>query len=195
MKLCGKCQIEKPVVEFNKYKKNPDGLQAYCRQCNKQYHSKWYQTNKEHVDSKRTKHRKENPEQETQIRRKWEEKNREKRNQQHRDYRKTPNGRAIQRKHNIKRRALEKNAFVEEIPQEYIDSLLVRQNSYCRYCLVDFNLEPYTVEHILPLQRGGLNERNNIALLCKSCNSSKLAKTHKEYLEFKKERRKLCLDV
>ena len=45
MKICYKCKIEKDLNQFNKDKGNKDGLQAKCRECQKQYHS----DNKKHI--------------------------------------------------------------------------------------------------------------------------------------------------
>jgi hypothetical protein len=36
MKKCCKCSIEKPLTEFSKHKKTPDGLQYECKLCNKE---------------------------------------------------------------------------------------------------------------------------------------------------------------
>ena len=48
-KVCSKCGRELPTSEFNKDKKAKDGLQRYCKECQKQYKSKWYG---EHADEK-----------------------------------------------------------------------------------------------------------------------------------------------
>jgi 5-methylcytosine-specific restriction endonuclease McrA len=44
------------------------------------------------------------------------------------------------------------------------------QRSRCAYCRRRLKL---TVDHITPLARGGRNDRQNIQLACRSCNSSK----------------------
>lgn len=38
--LCGKCNIEKSVSEFNKYTRTIRGYQSYCKQCVKEYNHK-----------------------------------------------------------------------------------------------------------------------------------------------------------
>lgn len=35
MKTCAKCKLDKPCSDFNKRKKASDGLDAWCRNCNK----------------------------------------------------------------------------------------------------------------------------------------------------------------
>ena len=56
--------------------------------------------------------------------------------------------------------------------QEDITKLLDQQNKEC-LCGVSFDLIDYTVDHIVPLSRGGSNWPDNLQLLCQSCNDSK----------------------
>jgi hypothetical protein len=37
--------------------------------------------------------------------------------------------------------------------------------------------QPFSVEHIIPLDRGGKNESDNLALACQGCNNHKYNKT------------------
>lgn len=45
----------------------------------------------------------------------------------------------------------------------------------CEYCLAPESLfnSPFEVEHIIPRKRGGTDDESNLALACRSCNSSK----------------------
>lgn len=55
-----------------------------------------------------------------------------------------------------------------------------RANHACEYCHAPelvFNF-PFEVEHIVPTCRGGLNEVDNLALSCRSCNLRKGTLTH-----------------
>lgn len=48
----------------------------------------------------------------------------------------------------------------------------IRAAHICEYCHAPeavFNLS-FEVEHIIPLSRGGNNDKNNLALSCRSCN-------------------------
>lgn len=44
-KFCTRCEIEKPLIEFNKNKRQNDGYQSYCKTCHKEY----VQQNKEQL--------------------------------------------------------------------------------------------------------------------------------------------------
>lgn len=43
----------------------------------------------------------------------------------------------------------------------------------CCYCNRVFLIDKLTIEHIVPLSRGGTNEDSNIALACAPCNQEK----------------------
>lgn len=64
-----------------------------------------------------------------------------------------------------------------------IEALLQKQNSLCNgpHCRADISLS-YTVDHIVPLTRGGDNWPANLQLLCQSCNSAKSNRTMAEWL-------------
>ena len=47
MKVCGKCKVAQHVSNFNKHKGQKDGLQNYCRKCNKENRKKWASENPE----------------------------------------------------------------------------------------------------------------------------------------------------
>ena len=52
----------------------------------------------------------------------------------------------------------------------------------CFYCGVMLGEKTATEDHKIPLSRGGSNYIDNIALACRSCNSSKWTKTADEFL-------------
>ena len=48
----------------------------------------------------------------------------------------------------------------------------------CRWCLIQLTMEPHkpnsaTLEHIIPLARGGLDNINNMDLACEKCNQDR----------------------
>lgn len=63
--------------------------------------------------------------------------------------------------------------------------LLERQRGLCLCGLVDISDGNHTVDHYIPLSRGGSNNLANLQLLCKPCNSQKGVKTMEEWLELR----------
>lgn len=52
-------------------------------------------------------------------------------------------------------------------------ALFEEQKGLCVYCKISLDSETYHVDHVIPLSRGGGNTKENIALACPSCNTSK----------------------
>ena len=46
-------------------------------------------------------------------------------------------------------------------------------NGICHYCQGKFSPSDLTMDHIIPLSRGGKSERINIVAACKECNNKK----------------------
>lgn len=55
--------------------------------------------------------------------------------------------------------------------------ILTRDGETCRYC----GRHATTVDHVIPLERGGTNDEANLVAACGRCNSSKAGKTLKEW--------------
>lgn len=66
--------------------------------------------------------------------------------------------------------------------KEDVLRILKRQNYKCVGIECTHSLKvSYSIDHKLPLSRGGSNHRNNIQLLCLHCNCQKKNKTMKEW--------------
>ena len=61
-KRCGKCGRVLPLADFNKKKSSKDGLQYYCKDCNKAHHTEWYAHNKEAIADYNAQYRQANKE-------------------------------------------------------------------------------------------------------------------------------------
>lgn len=62
---------------------------------------------------------------------------------------------------------------------------ILRQNGYrCVYCGAQEHL---TMDHVIPLCRGGTNYPSNIVPACNFCNCQKNSKTAEEYVRWKSE--------
>ena len=53
-----------------------------------------------------------------------------------------------------------------------------RARACCEYCLCQakYSSDPFSIEHIIPVVKGGLNESVNLALACQGCNGQKYDK-------------------
>jgi HNH endonuclease len=70
------------------------------------------------------------------------------------------------------------------MPKDYIPAALKRLvfdrgNGCCEYCRsqTKFAIDPFVIEHIIPISRGGATISENLALACQGCNNYKYTKT------------------
>lgn len=54
------------------------------------------------------------------------------------------------------------------------------QQGICYYCEGKFPVAELTMDHKVPLARGGMSTKSNIVVCCKSCNTEKQSKTAAE---------------
>lgn len=55
---------------------------------------------------------------------------------------------------------------------------------YCGKSLEDMtNDKSYTIDHKIPITKGGSNDEENLVISCRSCNSRKGTKTHNQYIK------------
>ena len=52
----------------------------------------------------------------------------------------------------------------------------------CHYCSETFEKRLLTMDHIVPVARGGKSVKGNVVVCCKDCNTEKAAKTPVEML-------------
>lgn len=67
----------------------------------------------------------------------------------------------------------------------------------CRYCNKALILKTATVDHLIPVGRGGPDEEWNYGIACHKCNSEKADMTEDEYREYKinqKLKNNACLE-
>lgn len=62
-------------------------------------------------------------------------------------------------------------------------------NPYCYYCnkYLAFRPRSATIDHKIPLSKGGTNDADNTVLACETCNRDKADMTETEYLVHRKE--------
>ena len=92
-------------------------------------------------------------------------------------YRKTEKGKLNNRKQKYIRRSM------TPIDTETIKEIL--SGDYCYYCKNKIT-GIKTIDHKIPVIKGGTNNKENLVLCCKHCNSQKNNKTEEEYREWLK---------
>lgn len=143
MKTCKKCKQELELVDFYKNKVTVDGLTIYCINCLKL---------------------------------------------KNKIYRKSINGKNQTRKYNRKYNNIPENreminlkmrntihigrawAHLSDVTPEYLKEVL-QENIKCPLCNNTFSgrIKKH-IDHIIPINRGGLHLKNNIRVICANCN-------------------------
>lgn len=174
-KACAVCKVVKPKNDFYHYSYSKNGLTTKCKQC----HAEFYKENTE-VYSARKKAYRQNPENLLRIY-ETEKARREANPEKYREY--------AQKRLNLK-------ADAEFDPLVTVDSLRERQGDKCHYCGEDLDFSPKkrgdaynplgaTVDHVIPLSKGGGWTFENCVLVCAHDNVSKGNRDVEEWLESK----------
>lgn len=58
------------------------------------------------------------------------------------------------------------------------------QSTQCYYCQVPLNRDSVTMDHIVPVSRGGKSSKGNVVPCCKECNNNKKALTAVEWVQY-----------
>jgi len=66
-----------------------------------------------------------------------------------------------------------KNNHRKRIFHKGLKKKLMKINPTCHWCPCKLEYKTATLEHIIPLGRGGLDNENNITLACKPCNDKR----------------------
>ncbi len=102
----------------------------------------------------------------------WQNKNRHKMYASTAKYRKSLKYVLVNKSHCQNRRALKKK-FKGKITKQHLEGQYVIQEGKCYYCSNPILKEKMTVDHYIPLSKGGLHDDSNIVLACNFCNCSK----------------------
>ena len=170
---CPGCEEIKENKKFSRSSQRSNGLQSKCKSCAteyrknrashyKKYHQAYYQENKSRwPDSKA----------QAEYSKKY-----------YKHYRTTPKGRAAIIKARLRYQGLFKQAGD-------VDPMVLRKLQAiksCMYCHIELTQKQnarsqFTIEHLVPLSRGGTNASDNLGASCRSCNGRKRTRTHTEF--------------
>lgn len=173
MKVCTKCKIEKELSEFHKRKSSKDGLRSWCKECRRQYNKE----NKEAIAEHKKQYCEKNKEAIAEKKKQYYEANKEVIAEKKKQYHKKNPHVALNGQ--IKRR---KRIGNEEITKEEWFEVMNKYEWKCLYCGCDLTKYNRSMDHIIPISKGGRNIKENIAPACKHCNSSKKDKYLHEWL-------------
>ena len=194
MKKCSRCGETKTVDQFSKRARSKDGLNHWCKDCNKAECSRWYAdngekaraamadwraTNFEKKKASDSEWAKKNPEKVRAAKAKWQKANPEKcRDKLSRHRSENPDKYRV---YNQNRRAM-KALSGGRLSHWLSERLFKLQRGKCACCGLPLG-DNYHLDHIMPLALGGANEDSNIQLLRQSCNNQKHAKHPVEFMQ------------
>jgi len=161
MKACSTCKRDQPLSHYSACSKVKSGLNARCKSCEKLRHKKDYEANKDYNLEWARQYRQDNYERRLEIERESRQKNKER-------YRPSKNARQRVR-----------NKILAEKKYLILDKELRR--IYKSPCFKCGSTENQSLDHIIPISRGGNHSVGNIMTLCFTCNASKNAKLLSEW--------------
>lgn len=186
-KVCQKCKEEKPVAEFRS--------SGYCKQCNKEYFHSYYILNRQkYLDRARKYHidniekdrknsidwQKNNPDKFKANQKKYRKSHLEQRRIYNNEWRNKNKEKALIHVHNRRARKLGNGGCSYTVDD--VKNILIFQKQKCAICRISIK-SSYHIDHIIPLSKGGSNAKENIQLLCPSCNLSKSACDPIEFMQ------------
>lgn len=183
-KYCSKCSRVLPLSAFKAAGKSATGATRYageCKDCAKQRSAKYYSANKERIKQQTETYRKMHLPKYVEYSAKYKNNHPIKRCDQQRaaysKYSKTPHGKIVIKRHN---EAYNRQAKVGDLTATQWQAILEIFNYTCAYCSCGGKL---TMDHIIPVSKGGTLTKSNIIPACQHCNSSRRDKDIHDWLQ------------
>lgn len=173
MKICKKCNQAKDAAEFYAHKLTADGLRSECKECIKLHNKSYHKNNKSKSNERNNKYYWDNRKESLERVRAYRAKNPEKKAELDRQYRLAHPEKDSKYRH--KRRAMKRENGIFIVTSEELRKMY---NLPCVYC---GSSERITIDHVIPLIRGGVHGIGNLVPACLSCNTSKGGRTIMEW--------------
>jgi 5-methylcytosine-specific restriction endonuclease McrA len=200
MKHCRKCNTDKPVSDFRKLKSSKYGLYSYCRACHNAESRQYKKGNRDKIREKNREYQKMLRETRPERVKAQQLRYKPQRKEYHRKY-------YLANKTRIRKRATEyyeRNrsrwiGYLHTFSEKYPDRISAQNHKrragrstgehytaqqwndlcdkYGNVCLCCGSSHRLTVDHIIPLCKGGTNCIQNIQPLCYKCNRKKWKQT------------------
>ena len=200
-KKCTKCGrwLVANTVNFYKQKNGKYGFNGQCKKCKRDYdkehnknyykenkekiaeaHKKHYEENKEKIAERKKNYYEEHKEQAKERNKKYYEEHKEKLVEKKKIYRKTPQGQVAHFNSHCKRRKREEQQGEGFTGQQWLE-MMKFFDFKCAYSGITLNTNTRSIDHIVPLTKGGAHEIWNLVPMDRSLNSSKRDKDIKEW--------------
>ncbi len=196
-KTCENCKIEKSLISFSPYQRKNGTYskggrncntcrcvltRTSCKECEKVENLKY---NKKRVDKIKLFEKQrwanmspdEKQKRRENCRNNWRNKTPQQKKDCYDKYRKS-----IIKAHLVRRERIKSCSFT--VPFTKFD-IIKRDGLRCYLCNTLLSVETVTIEHLIPLCRGGSHKPENAKIACRSCNSSKNCKTLTEYKKYR----------
>lgn len=161
VKTCTVCRLSKDLVFFSARARSPDGLQPRCKDCSRARDSAYYAKNSDVAKARANVWASVNVGKRKDIESRYRKRNRTAQNLRTQNYR-------------ARKRAVSDGW---DVTPEWWNHLLEMFGGKCGYCRTPGKL---TLEHVIPLSRGGLHTPDNVIPACGACNYAKAAQTPDE---------------
>lgn len=198
LKKCSKCGIVKELSEFYKRPSAENGHRAECKECSAALSRKYHQSHrKEQAEAGRKyrqSHKREEVKRHSEYRlshkieitekdRKYYQSHKIEESERSRKYGLTEKGKLSRKRRNHNRRTLMRNIQATLTVEQWSKILIIQKNK-CNICGKRFSITlPSTIDHIIPLSKGGTLVFENVQALCRSCNCSKGAKSNTQFIQ------------
>jgi len=185
MKTCSKCGLHKRLDEFRRQADSRDGRRARCKECEKEYFAKYHESHREERAAYHARWRTGNKNAQARYAKQYYSDNIDKfraynaeYHSKHRDeisdrkarYRQSEKGRAVILASCHRRR--EKLAGIP-LTADIIEEIIDEYGGICPYC--NEQIAEGQIDHVVPISKGGTNQRDNIVYVCSGCNQEKRA--------------------
>lgn len=183
LRICKGCGIAKPSTEYHADSASPDGLRARCKACRSSHMAEYYNDNREQKVEYERKRRRTQGDHMRSLDSARYVRNKDKRI-------------ALASAHAQTRRARLLGAQIDKgLTVAKLRNIHGDQCCYCGVAMVfergrkgeGINPLRATLEHVMPLSRGGSHTFDNTALACHSCNTRKHNKTVEEFMKYMSE--------
>jgi len=176
---------KKSILKRNKIYRDSNKHKKYLMD------KKYREQNKEKLSKKQKEYRENNKEIIAKKQKEYRSKNRKKLDRQKKEYRETEKGKIVKTNSENKRRFLKRQDSDNTIPlgnrhypsSEVLIKMLKQQDNKCIYCKCEIShkLSNIHLDHIVPLNKGGIHSIHNVQWLCDTCN---ISKSDKDPIEF-----------